>query len=34
MVVEKRDDKPQLEALNSVFREILEMPQIAKLSLN
>ena len=34
MVVEKRDDKTQLEALNSVFREILEMPQIATLSLN
>ena len=34
MVVEKRDDKPQMEALNSVFREILEMPQIVKLNLN
>jgi len=32
IVVEKRDDKPQTEALNSVFREILEMPQIGKLS--
>ena len=27
----KRDDKPQIDALNIAFREILEMPQLAKL---
>ena len=27
----KRDDKPQIDALNTAFREILEMPQIANL---
>ncbi|MEQ1605628.1 MAG: nucleotidyltransferase domain-containing protein [Pyrinomonadaceae bacterium] len=30
-VFSKRDDKPQIDALNAAFREILEMPQIAKL---
>lgn len=27
----KRDDKPQIDALNATFREILDMPQIANL---
>ena len=31
IVFPKRDDKPQIDALNAAFREILEMPQIAKL---
>jgi predicted nucleotidyltransferase len=31
IVFPKRDDKPQIDALNTAFREILEMPQIAKL---
>jgi len=33
-VFPRRDDKPQIDALNAAFREILELPQIAKLSLN
>ncbi len=32
IVFSKRDDKPQIDALNSSFREILELPQIAKLN--
>lgn len=31
-VIKKQDDKPQTELLNVLFREILEMPQIAKLN--
>jgi len=27
----KRDDKPQVDALNAAFREILEMAQVARL---
>lgn len=31
-VIKKQDDKPQTELLNVLFREILEMPQIARLN--